>query len=213
MRCRAGGWWALRRHGVLLLLALIGGHSAHAGVVQGSYGVGGDRQGYAGEQVSLSIDESAVSGFEVGQLLFTYDSTLLHFDSVGLNGLVDASPIPVTDVNGLATVSLFLTTTGPSAINGPLQLFTLLFHILGTAPPGATDIDFAFDPSGGFVIADGVYDRLALTGTITVLPQIAAVPIVGTLPLALTALALLALSRRQRRTRNTGTRAIQPLIA
>lgn len=130
------------------------------------------------------------------------------------NGLVYASPIPVKDVNGLATMSLFLTTTGPSPLDGPLQLFTLLFHILGTAPPGATDIDFAFDPSGGFVFgSDGVYDRLSLTGTITVLPQIAAVPIVGTLPLALTALALLALGRRERRTRGSRTRAIHPPIA
>lgn len=78
MRCLAGGWWvvgggwwALRRHGVLLSLASMISLSAHAGVVQGGYGVSGYRQGYAGEQVSLSIDESALSGFEFGQLLFT----------------------------------------------------------------------------------------------------------------------------------------------
>lgn len=207
MRCRAGGWWALLRCGVLLVLGLIGSHAAQAGVVLGNYGVGGVRQGHAGEHVSLTIDESALSGFEVAQLLFTYDSTILRYEDVGINGLVAASALPLTDANGLATVSLFLTTANP--IDGPLQLFTLLFQILDTASPGDTNIAFAFDPSGGFGIADGVYDRQQLAGTITVLPQISAVPIVGTLPLALTALALLALLRRVRRPLQT---AIRPSV-
>lgn len=194
------------RHGWVGLLLLAGAQVAGAGVIgNGTYSVGGDLSGFAGEGVSMTIHESDLTGFNGALLRFSFDSTVLSFGGVDR----DCSTLPTapdncslpdfeSDSNGIATYSL-LVTTSPPDINGAADLFTLLFTIDAAAAPGNTVVSFSnFYTDAALQDPDyaGTYDRQSLTGTITVLAG-NAVPTPGTAGLALTALGLLAVCRRR----------------
>lgn len=198
----------LRHLGAGLLL-LAGSQLASAGVISaGTYSVGGDLSGFAGEGVSMTIHEPELQGFKDGLLSFSFDSNVLSF--AGVDRDCNTMPTPdncsqtflIDDVAGIATYSLMVS-TNPADITGPADLFTLLFTIDAAAAPGNTvvnflnfyiDADFQ-DAVLGPTLA-GTYDRQSLTGTITVLAG-HAVPTPGTAGLALTALGLMAVSRRR----------------
>lgn len=190
---------ALRRAGWCLLLTL-GLQVAHAGacvgVVCGGYTLGGDRDGYPGEEVSLKVTESALSGLDGAQLTFTYDSTVLSFKDVGASSYGFMSPFLLSDAGGFATYSLFL--VADRTTNGDVELFSLVFNINNLASAGPTPITITNDLSAPF--AAGIYDRQSIDGaTVTVLARTSSVPIIGSHVLTLTALALLPLGRRMRR--------------
>jgi hypothetical protein len=195
---------------------MLGLQVAHAGSVigDGSSDVdttGGVRQGYLGDHVSLSVSESNLTGFLGAALTFTFDSTVLdftgvlHSDSECIAGAPPALICGSQFSLGAGKVSLFLLTS-LAEVNGPAELFTLLFDIKPTATLGETGISFSNDSAGNY--SPGEYDRDAFTGRITVLPRGGStdIPIVGSDLLALTALALLALVGRARRARAESSR-------
>lgn len=185
--------------------------------------VGGDREGYRGESVSLTFFESDLRNFNSAVLNFSFNTNVLSFDRLGRDCAtvptpddcgyliqdLDSNGDPVADANGFATFSLALT-TAPVDSNGVAELLTLQFFIKGTAAIGATDVTFTnfygedqFTGPTPMTDAAITYDRQSFLGTITVLDRDAtALPILGTAPLALTALALLTLVSR--RSRSTG---------
>lgn len=199
--------WSRFGCGLVLLLGLqVANASSVIGDGSSSDSLGGMRSGYVGDHVSLSVSESNLTGFLGAALTFTFDSTVLEFtgvlhsDSECIAGappaLICGSPVLL----GTGSISLFLLTS-LDAVNGPAELFTLLFDIKPMAALGESFINFTNDAVGSY--SDGVYDRDTLTGSITVLPRGGGteVPIVGSDLLAMTALALLALVGRARRGR------------
>jgi len=196
---RALGLGAVLWTGAQVAVAAIVG----AGPVQG-----GDRQGYRGEQVSLSFSEAGLQGLIAADLSFDFDATRLKLVGrsadcdpaatapicISLLELDTAASDPSRSVYSLWLLeSLFAGL--PDGTSTPL--FTLFFEVLANAPLGDTHVNFrnAFDFSQP---DDGVYGRGEFTGTLTVLDRNTnAVPITGTGPLTLTALALLALASRR----------------
>jgi len=187
------------------LLLLAGAQLASAGViVQSDYSVGGDLSGFAGEGVSMTIHEPTLAGFNGGLLYFSFDSNVLNF--AGVDRDCNAAPAPdncslgdlIDDVGGIARYSL-LVTTNPLDFTGAADIFTLLFTIQAAAAPGNTVVNFLNVYTDAELLEPvnaGIYDRQSLTGTITVLAG-HAVPTPGTAGLALTALGLMAVSRRR----------------
>ena len=182
--------------------------AALAGVTgSGTYSQGGNRSGYAGDAVSLTIQESALQGLNGALLRFSFDSTLLDFTGVArdCSTLADNCSLAdfESDIGGVATYSL-LVTTNPADFTGAADLFTLLFDIKATATPGDTlvsftnfyDLSFLEDPANAADFA-GTYDRQSLSGTITVLDA-NGLPVAGSAPLTFTALVLLAAVLRRR---------------
>ena len=205
MRRTAGKTMRTLQHLGVGLLLWAGAQVAGAGVIgNGTYSVGGDLSGFAGEGVSMTIHEPTLNGFNGGLLYFSFDSNVLSF--VGLDRDCNTWPTPdncsqfdlIDDSAGIATYSL-LTPTTPVDITGGADLFTLLFTIDAAAAPGNTVVNFlnfyTFAELQDPALA-GTYDRQTLTGTITVLAG-HAVPTPGTVGLALTALGLLAVCRRR----------------
>ena len=175
-----------------------------AGPVQG-----GDRQGYRGDLVSLSFSEAGLRGLVGAELEFDFDPNRVNLENWSVDcgasantpiciGLVDLAP--VTSIPGRSVYSLWLAEPlgDPLADDNSRPLFTLFFRIDANAPLGDTLVSFrnTFDFSQ---IDDGAYGGEPFTGILTVLdPNTNPVPITGTGPLALTALALLALASRRR---------------
>lgn len=205
MRRTAGKAMKTLQHLGVGLLLWAGAQVAGASVIgSGSYSVGGDLSGFAGEGVSMTIHETDLQGFNGGLLSFSFDSTVLSFAGVDhdCNAMPTQDICSLTflfeDVGGIATYSLLVPTT-PVDITAPADLFTLLFTIDAAAAPGNTVVNFL----NFYTVAElqdpalaGTYDRQTLTGTITVLAG-HAVPTPGTAGLALTALWLLAVCRRR----------------
>ena len=205
MRRTAGKAMRTLQHLGVGLLLWAGAQVAGAGVIgNGTYSVGGDLSGFAGEGVSMTIHEPDLQGFNGGLLSFSFDSTVLSF--AGVDRDCAAMPTPdncsqyfLLDVVGVIATYSLLVTTSPTDITDAADLFTLLFTIDTAAAPGNTVVNFA----NGYTDAElldplnaGTYDRQTLTGTITVLAG-HAVPTPGTVGLALTALGLLAVCRRR----------------
>lgn len=204
-----GGWSAMRSFGLgLVLLAGLIQAQAASVVNGGSYSVGGNRQGFAGDPVSLSIGESNLLGFEGAQLRFSFDGSVLSF--VGASPTDPSSAIFPSVFCDPATprdCSLFLL-TGLGPVNNGHQLFTLNFNIVPTAAPGQTLVVFSNDVTdfSDPALTAGIYDRQLFEGTtIQVL-----VPEPGSYALMLCGLAALALrplGGRFRQRRKTGPAA------
>ena len=180
---------------VWALTLLLGLNTAQASVVTGNPIWGGDRQGYVGEQVTLSLTEPELVGFDGAELIFSYDTSVLQFVDAGSNAHVTPLLQALTGGPGRATESLWL--LADNTTTGSLELFTLIFKIIAFPTIGDTT-DIEFTNSAMLPFGTGVYDRPSLAGTITVLTP-GTVPIVGSDVLALTALLLLVLSRRSGR--------------
>lgn len=190
------GWW----HWALAACLLVASAASQAGVVGlGAYTVGGHRAGLAGEQVSLSFSESGLNGFAAAALTFSFDSSLLSFagvaDDCAASPDICSSPVQLSDDGTTALFSLYLFTANGS-MNGDARLFTLFFDIKSTAMPGDTLVSFVNDFSdfSDPNVTQGIYDRELLSGTLTVLAPTAGnpLPLIGSGPLSLTALALMA---------------------
>lgn len=132
--------------------------------------VGGVLAGERGQGVSLVVSDD-LSDFEAADIRVTFDTAVLRYTGSSFaHGLIGVN----ATVPGQLTFSL---PVGGSPLNGPTQLFTVLFDIDLAAPLGASTVAFAsLDAS--------IYDRAPFNAQITVNDRVVGVTLAPTLALA-----------------------------